>query len=162
MKIGDIVRITDPEEYYDKLYNLLENMENINAQIGDRIKLCGSLDGFNLDGLEATIVENGSPSIYRWTVKFDKEYVGYTHEGYKGSNEKLYFHIRNQNIAYIINNKKDMTEEEKVIKEGEMAMKMYYNTSSMTNVGDVKSTLSSLKKRSKRVGFSSIPLKSTI
>lgn len=149
-------------------------MENINVQIGDRIKLCGILDCFNLTGLEATIVKQQFGS-YDWTIKFD-EIHPLTHYGGKKhtETEKKYYNICNANILYVIS-KKNMTEEEKAIKEGEMAMKMYYETYIAPGLGistydylttksseEIKPTTGSLKKRSKRVGFSSIPLKSTI
>ena len=65
-----------------------------------------------------------------------------------------------------------MVKEEKPIREGEMTIKMHYGTSGLSistydylktaTSEDIKSTTSSLKKKSKRVGFNSVPLKNTM
>ncbi len=84
------------------------------------------------------------------------------------NNSQLIPESNHYKLKEIINNKKEenMNEIERVIREGNMAMMMHKgvntSTTSLPYTQDIKSTVTSLKKRAKRVGFVSTPLKSTI
>ena len=124
-------------------------------KVGDKVKVLGIFGVDQIDkhyvGLEGIIDRIVTSSNYPYRVKFDS----YQNNQFR------------EDELQLINKEENMNKDlEQIIKEGDMAMKLVGSVkASPTTIAyteDITSTLGTLKKKDKRVGFVSTPLKNTI